>query len=81
MSERARIFLEEWTRDYLQAPDPEADGAALREALLKDAHRQGFGLAELEEEVGNVDQHLERAGRAGIGAAFRALGESGASDA
>lgn len=78
MSERARIFLEEWTRDNIPAPRA---AAGLRDALLSDAHRLGIAQVEFEEEVGDLDAHLAKAARTGPGAAFRALGESGTSDA
>lgn len=79
MSHRAAAFLEEWVRDNPFEIGPEGVGAC-REALLRDAHSLGMGLAELEEEVGNLDAYLERAIRDRSAEQLRQMGESDTSD-
>jgi hypothetical protein len=80
MSDRAAIFLAAWVRDNVN--DCESDGAAAcLDALLRDAHSLGIGLAEFEEEVGDVPAHLAAAMRSNRVEELRKVGESGATDA
>jgi hypothetical protein len=79
MSDRAITFLTEWVRDNVY--DCESDGAeACQEALLRDSHGLGIGLAEFEEAVGDVRAWLTSAMGDPRIRDRRKLGESGATD-
>ncbi|WP_162806325.1 DUF768 domain-containing protein [Sphingosinicella terrae] len=79
MSHRAVAFLEEWVRDNHFEIGPKGIEDC-REALLRDAHSLGIGLAEIEEEAGSLDAYLERAILDRSAEQLRRMGESGTSD-
>lgn len=81
MSDRAAAFLGEWIRDNLYDGNSLRDAGAACEVLIVDAHGLGMGLAEFEEEVGDVEVYLAAALRDHVADRERAIRESGANDA
>ena len=80
MSDRAATFIAAWIRDNGLAGGSGRDGASAFAAMLGDAHKLGIGLAEFEEEVGDVPAYLAATMRADEATELRRLGESGATD-